>query len=198
MNRKIFVIHSSAVIRKGLSAILRSFFYAEIISLDNLSGLGPHREIQDHILLFFVEEEALASGIPMARMKEQNRVMTVGVFLTSSPAIPAPCDSRMGIFEPADRFQQLVAEFFTNQKADTENHEGDELTVREKEVLQLVALGHANKSIAEKLFISTHTVISHRKNITDKLGIKSISGLTIYAILNKLINSETIDPQKLI
>ena len=59
-------------------------------------------------------------------------------------------------------------------------------------------MGYANKEIAEKLFISIHTVISHRKNITDKLGIKSISGLTVYAILNKLIDTENIDPATLI
>ena len=64
--------------------------------------------------------------------------------------------------------------------------------------MQLVALGNSNKEIAEKLFISIHTVISHRKNITEKLGIKSISGLTVYAILNKLIDTNSIDPEQLI
>ncbi|NJO92945.1 MAG: hypothetical protein HC831_31265, partial [Chloroflexia bacterium] len=49
-----------------------------------------------------------------------------------------------------------------------------------------------------KLFISIHTVISHRKNITEKLGIKSISGLTVYAVLNKLIDTESINPEQLI
>ena len=51
----------------------------------------------------------------------------------------------------------------------------------------MVMDGNSNKEIAENLFISTHTVITHRKNITHKLGIKSISGLTIYAILNGLV-----------
>jgi DNA-binding CsgD family transcriptional regulator len=59
-------------------------------------------------------------------------------------------------------------------------------------VLRLVALGYTNKEIAGKLFISSHTVITHRKNITAKLGIKTIAGLTIYALLNKLITSEEI------
>src|SRR5690606_28213921 len=63
----------------------------------------------------------------------------------------------------------------------TRAQENDELTSREKEVLKLVALGFSNKAIAEKLFISIHTVITHRKNITEKTGIKSISGLTVYS-----------------
>ncbi len=76
--------------------------------------------------------------------------------------------------------------------------EGKELTRREKEVLKLVASGFSNKIIAEDLFISTHTVISHRKKITEKTGIKSISGLTVYAILNNLIDTKNMNPEDLI
>jgi len=62
------------------------------------------------------------------------------------------------------------------------------LSDRETEVLKHVALGLSNKEIADKLFISPHTVITHRKNITARLGIKSISGLTVYAILKNIIS----------
>ena len=55
------------------------------------------------------------------------------------------------------------------------------------DVLKLVAKGLTNKEIADELNLSVHTVITHRKNITSKTNIKSISGLTIYAMLNKLI-----------
>jgi DNA-binding CsgD family transcriptional regulator len=61
---------------------------------------------------------------------------------------------------------------------------------RELDVVRLVASGKSNREIAEELFISIHTVISHRKNITTKLGIKSVSGLTIYAVINKLIGTD--------
>jgi regulator of cell morphogenesis and NO signaling len=66
------------------------------------------------------------------------------------------------------------------------------LTARELEVLQLVAYGLLNKQIADKLDISLHTVISHRKNITRKLQIKTVAGLTIYALLNGVISSKNI------
>jgi len=68
----------------------------------------------------------------------------------------------------------------------------EEISQREKEVLKLVAMGMTNKEIAERLYISLHTVITHRRNITAKLGIKTIAGLTVYALLNKLISSEDI------
>ena len=63
----------------------------------------------------------------------------------------------------------------------------DTISAREKNILKHIALGLTNKEIADKLFISIHTVVTHRKNITQKLGIKSVSGLTVYAILNNLI-----------
>ncbi|MBR0297306.1 MAG: helix-turn-helix transcriptional regulator [Paludibacteraceae bacterium] len=65
--------------------------------------------------------------------------------------------------------------------------EAEELSEREKDVLVQLVRGLSNKEIADVLCISTHTVISHRKNITRKLNIHSTAGLTIYAIVNKLI-----------
>jgi len=69
----------------------------------------------------------------------------------------------------------------------TEKSQQEDLSDREIEVLIQLVKGLANKEIADKLNISIHTVISHRKNITDKTGIKSLSGLTIYAITKKIV-----------
>lgn len=68
-----------------------------------------------------------------------------------------------------------------------------QLSQREIDVLKCLIEGKSNKEVAEKLFISTHTVVSHRKNISEKTGIKSLAGLTIYAILHKIINIESLE-----
>lgn len=70
--------------------------------------------------------------------------------------------------------------------------EQDELSDREKEILVSVVKGMSNKEIAEFHSISIHTVITHRRNIARKLEIHSVSGLTIYAILNKLVDIKEI------
>ncbi len=62
------------------------------------------------------------------------------------------------------------------------------LTKRELDVLRLLVKGYPNKQIATDLYISVHTVISHRKNINRKLGIKSIAGLAIYGVINNIID----------
>ena len=58
---------------------------------------------------------------------------------------------------------------------------------REKEIVRLIAKGKSNKEIADELFLSVHTVATHRKNIIAKTGIHSTAGLTIFAILHGLI-----------
>jgi DNA-binding NarL/FixJ family response regulator len=65
------------------------------------------------------------------------------------------------------------------------------LSERETDVLKLLVTGNANKEIADKLNISTNTVITHRKNISQNTGIKSVSGLTIYAVVNNYISIDS-------
>lgn len=67
-----------------------------------------------------------------------------------------------------------------------------ELSAREIEVLVLITKGLINKEIADKLNISLTTVITHRKNIVEKLGIKSVSGLTIYAVMHGYVEADRI------
>lgn len=69
------------------------------------------------------------------------------------------------------------------------NQEGaDALGEREKDVIVALVQGMSNKEIAEHLCISVNTVITHRRNIARKLQIHSPAGLTIYAIVNNLID----------
>lgn len=62
-----------------------------------------------------------------------------------------------------------------------------QISSREREVLREVAGGKTNKEIAETLGISINTVITHRKNISSKLGIHSVSGLSLYAVMNGIV-----------
>ncbi len=62
------------------------------------------------------------------------------------------------------------------------------LSDRETEVLSLIAQGRLNKQIADQLHISLSTVVSHRKNIQEKLGMKSVSALTIYAVMHGYVD----------
>lgn len=101
-------------------------------------------------------------------------VSVLDVFRTEKEVIKSLIDLQKHAHEPNhSRNKHAVAA-----------HQVHDLSPREIEVISLIAMGKTNKEIAEHLNISQTTVITHRKNITDKLGIKSVSGLTIYAVIN--------------
>lgn len=74
-----------------------------------------------------------------------------------------------------------------------EKRKENELSLRELDVLKLVAQGFINKEIADKLNISLNTVLSHRKNITAKLGIKTVSGLIFYCISHGYLMADEVE-----
>ena len=96
-------------------------------------------------------------------------------------------DACINIYDNAARIIQklhsAIEELRQNPKNDV-----NELSVRERDILIAVAKGRTNKEIADEFNISVYTVISHRRNISRKLGINSIPGLTVYAIMNNLID----------
>lgn len=77
---------------------------------------------------------------------------------------------------------------FLHRDQDEKADKIQELTQREQEVLELLATDHTNDEIAEKLFISKHTVARHRENLMRKLGLHSRGDLVRYAIRKGLIN----------
>ena len=93
-------------------------------------------------------------------------------------------DAAVSIYDTAEQIREKLQSLGRAR----ENESPQELlSAREKEIIVGVAKGLTNKQIAEELFISTHTVITHRRNIAAKLQIHSPAGLTIYAIVNKLV-----------
>ena len=96
-----------------------------------------------------------------------------------------------------DSGQQIIEKlqhvFVNISSSVSPNGQNSVLSDREREVLRLVALGFTNREISDELCISTHTVITHRKNITAKLSIKTIAGLAVYAVLNGIISSDELN-----
>lgn len=80
-----------------------------------------------------------------------------------------------------------------DRETDNDSDSSAPISDREREIIRYVALGYTNKEIAEKLFLSFHTVTTHRRNIAAKLQIHSTAGLAIYAILHNIIDLNEID-----
>lgn len=99
-------------------------------------------------------------------------------------------DGVIRINDSEARLEEVLTECLNKEQ--TKNGDQEELSDREKEILISIVKGMSNKEIAEYHSISIHTVITHRRNIGRKLEIHSVSGLTIYAILNKLVDIKDI------
>jgi len=192
MKSKVAVVHRSEIIRKGLASILNPLWKGDILQILDIHSFFKRGFCQTCRMLVFTEAEQ------MDQIKElPDNSIFVALFDTEKQIEQHFLKSdAVSLRSDFSIFQKIIEDFRRNNvpQAIDEN----ELTLREKEILRQVAMGLSNKEIADTLFISIHTVITHRKNITGKLGIKSISGLTVYAIINRLIDPDLTDPEKLI
>jgi regulator of cell morphogenesis and NO signaling len=144
--------------------------------------IQDHTRIENNILLPLVEEMEDVLFYPAEHSRR-----TAGKNALAEAEIKSSALTETHRSEPVKGIYQVPQGIPKPVKQKLEG-----LTSRELEVLQLVACGFLNKQIADKLSISLHTVISHRRNITRKLQIKTVAGLTIYALLNGLISSKNI------
>lgn len=97
-------------------------------------------------------------------------------------------DETLSICDDVDTIAEKLHHLLSSEdEEDKEGNEQEMLSQREKEIITCIVKGMTNKSIADQLCLSVHTVITHRRNITRKLQIHSSAGLTIYAIVNKLV-----------
>ena len=116
-----------------------------------------------------------------------------GLILKNTDAFPVRFfDKEIRVYATPDEIWETIQSALAVEEHEEHRGGSEDLTEREKEILIELAKGLTNKEIGDRLNLSVHTVISHRKNITRKLDIKSSSGLTVYAIMNNLISIQDI------
>ena len=183
---KITVAEPSVIIRSGIIAVIGSAenLKAEIYEVSEIDQLRNVLSWQ-HPDILLVNPASLGL-FPLQQLKKDTgnpdmKCVALQFAFTDHAALKSYDDA----LSVNDKLARLVSEPERDKR-----HES--LSGREKEVIACVVQGMTNKQIADKLFISTHTVITHRRNISAKLGIHSPAGLTIYAIVNKLVELDDI------
>lgn len=123
----------------------------------------------------------------MARIRRDYTSVAVIALQTAyhPPVFLRQFDDCIDIYTPPEEAMERLAPYILGWE-ETQGQR-PQLSGREIEVLRLLVLGKTAKEIGKELFISEHTVTSHRKNIAEKLGIKTIPGMTIYAVSAHLI-----------
>ena len=192
-NKSIVLISQSDVILAGLTEILKGSIAGEIIQLHRGDEIIDFPELAGNFLVIATHEELEKSTALIRQiLPVTGSVQFMALVSDSNAASSITLNDSSALI--CYKVNEILNSFANNQAKDADT----ELTRREIEVLQLLTKGYSNKEIADHLFVSTHTVISHRKNISEKTGIKSASGLTKYAILKKVIDVSDINPEELI
>lgn len=191
----IIVADMSQLVRLGLVSLLHQTRYRitirEIATPEKLGQAIP----KDQAKLLIISRSFLNSCTSLltnsikSRFRADSRILILDTDQSLHPEIDF-----MEIIDRTENekimLRKLERRLYAFSENGTENPPPDDISDRERDVLRLVAQGFTNKEIADRLFISSHTVITHRKNITAKLGIKTIAGLTMYALINRLIIPE--------
>jgi DNA-binding NarL/FixJ family response regulator len=192
MRNRVIICEASEMIAIGLAEIIDSMAQFDVVArLDSpehlsekITSSDANLLIVDPMLLGFHNKDFLSQ-----LGKEHPQIIMIALvtsYLDHSMLTPYS-----GFIEINDTRSKIISKMDEFVQSETTKSTDDvELSKRETDVLVAVAKGMMNKEIADQMNISIHTVISHRKNITRKTGIKSVSGLTVYALLNNLIDEK--------
>lgn len=101
-------------------------------------------------------------------------------------------DESIEVYDKPSKIINKLEQMASSDKSTKTGAEAGDISDREKEILVAVAKGMMNKEIADLYNISIHTVMAHRKNISRKTGIKSVSGFVVYALLNNYIEEHEV------
>ena len=193
--KKIVLIEPSDIIRNGIGAILKSKAYQYEIEYardsNEINSILKHHQPDLLIVNPSIFMNTQGDDLKTLRQEAINsdfKILAL-VYFFLDQSVAACFDDVIYINDSAEDLHTKIDNHVFSEDKLNNNEANQPLSQREMDVVKWVALGYSNREIADKLHISIHTVISHRKNITTKLSIKSTSGLTIYAILNKLISS---------
>ena len=192
---KIAIAEPSSMLRIGLEQLLREIPDTEVVfSTDNLNSLyarinalRPDILIINPLLYDYAKRATIRTefdNLPNLRL----------IGLVTSYVESQHQRQFAGVIELNDDIQRIKSTLNQVARSVQSDDESDTapLSDREKDVLVCLSKGLKNNEIADQLNISVHTVITHRKNIVRKTGIKSVAALTVYAILNNLIEEKDI------
>lgn len=195
MSNRIIICETSEIITVGLSEIIHNMADFDVVMRLDTPDRLSERVLSSDANLLIINPILLGyseRSLPLELRKEYPNLSVVALLTTYVEE--STLKMYDGVIEINDTKMRVVSKLNQIVKSDDKSEKSDdvELSKREIDVLVAVAKGLMNKEIADQMNISIHTVISHRKNITRKTGIKSVSGLTVYALLNNLIDENEV------
>ena len=186
---RIAIAETSVIIRGGLTAALKRLSNVKVQPIELLSVEALHDCVRTQCPEMLIVNPTFGDYFDVAKFREDisgKRIRLIALVTSFVDAsLLGKYDESISIFDDLETLSKKIAGLLNVVSEEEEMDNQDTLSQREKEIVICVVKGM--KEIAEKLFLSIHTVITHRRNISKKLQIHSAAGLTIYAIVNKLV-----------
>ena len=192
MRNRVIICEASEIIANGLAEIIGSMAQFDVVLRIDSPERLPEKIVATDANMLVVNPTLLGfEGKDLLHNLSKEHPRLTLVALVTSCLEHGSLTPYGGVIDIYDTKQKIIGKLNEWVNDDSPKKNDDvELSKRETDVLVAVAKGMMNKEIADLMNISIHTVISHRKNITRKTGIKSVSGLTVYALLNNLISED--------
>ena len=193
---KIVIAEPSPIVAAGLLKFFEEMNQIHVVSVvDNLDDLNDKMIIHNPDMLIVNPLMMGYTNNNLIKQIAQTYPETICIALVTTFIDKNFLRYFREVIELSDNKQKVANKIFNlinNNDESSSQNESVDLSNRETDVLICVAKGMTNKDISDMLNISVHTVITHRKNIVKKTGIKSVSGLTVYALLNNLVEESEI------
>ena len=193
---KIIIAEPSPIVSAGLLRFFEELNQIHVVSVvDNLDDLNDKMIIHNPDMLIVNPLMMGYTNNNLIKQITQAYPETICIALVTTFIDKNFLRYFREVIELSDNKQKVANKIFNlinNNDDSSSQNESVDLSNRETDVLICVAKGMTNKDISDMLNISVHTVITHRKNIVKKTGIKSVSGLTVYALLNNLVEESEI------
>ncbi len=194
---KVVVAENSVIIRSGIIAVLKRLSSLNIHPIEVSSPEGLQGYIHMHTPDILIVNPTFGGWFDLPAFKAENSKGGIRYVAIVSTVIDINLlkeyDEQISICDDQELINSKINHLLCNDVTEEEGeNEQEALSQREKEIITCVVKGMTNKAIADQLFLSIHTVITHRRNIARKLQIHSPAGLTIYAIVNKLVEIQDI------
>lgn len=193
---KIVVAETSVIVRSGLTAVLKRIPNLNIHPIEVSSPETLQNYIHLHTPDIVIVNPTFGGWFDLQTFKTENGKSGIKYIALVCSVIENNAlkeyDESIAICDDIDIITSKTNRLLHTEEEEEKDNEQETLSQREKEIITCVVKGMTNKAIADKLFLSIHTVITHRRNIARKLQIHSPAGLTIYAIVNKLVELQDI------
>lgn len=190
----IVIATESSIVEFGLKALLSGIndIHAETLQVAPSEITLTIQRLRPSVVIADLCDATAVEQLRIIKNESSHAGALIGIYHSAIPQSTIRCvDATISIYDDRETLRNTLKGLVNTNQESTPS----DLTPREREVIRGIVKGLSNKEIASEINVSVNTVMTHRRNIASKLKIHSPAGLTIFAIVSKIVSLEEIKDQ---